>query len=165
MVNQQLVVCNPKVISISNMSLYQIIGVVTADTKTHFDLLKTIWFTLYSRIPGKVGSSAFEHVFMNEIKNNTIGGLHNWIWFYHKESEPGVKHSIDYQGYIKSLSLGTVSFFFVFLSFNKSMKMPEEKKMLCTIIFTISTFQLIYHFVYIFLLILFSYFYRREDNM
>lgn len=84
-------------------------GVVTADSKTHFDLLKTIWFTLYSRASGKVGSSGFEHVFLHEIKNNTIGGLHNWVYFYHKESESGKKHSINYQGYMKSQPLGTVS--------------------------------------------------------
>lgn len=84
-------------------------GSVTADPRTHYDLLKTLWFSMYSRIPGKVGSSAFEHVFMNEIKNNTLGGLHGWVWFYHKESEPGVQHDIDYQGYIRSSLLGDVS--------------------------------------------------------
>lgn len=88
-------------------------GVVTSDPKTHFDLLKTIWFTMYSRSSGKIGSSGFEHVFLNEIvKNNTIGGLHNWVWFYHKEGQSGIKHSINYQGYMKSQVLGTVSRFY-----------------------------------------------------
>lgn len=86
-----------------------ITGVVTADPKTQFDLLKTIWFNLYSRGQGKIGSSAFEHVFMNEIKNNSITGLHNWIWFYHREGEKGTLHDINYKGYMKSVELGNVS--------------------------------------------------------
>lgn len=87
---------------------YHSTGVVTADPKTHYDLLKTIWFTVYSRISGKVGSSGFEHVFLHEIKNNTVGGLHNWVYFYYKESGSGAKPSLDYQGYIKSVPLGSV---------------------------------------------------------
>lgn len=64
---------------------------------------------MYSRAPGKIGSSGFEHVFMNEIKNNSIGGLHNWVWFYHKEGQTGTMHDIDYKGYMKSELLGDVS--------------------------------------------------------
>lgn len=85
-----------------------LLGVVTADPKTHFDLLKIIWFNLYSRGQGKIGSSAFEHVFMNEIKNMSVTGLHNWIWFYHREGESGKMHVIDYKGYMKSILLGNV---------------------------------------------------------
>lgn len=102
--------------------------IVTSDPKTHYDLLKSLWFTQYSRISGKVGSSAFEHVFMNEIKNGTIGGLHGWTWFYHKESEPGIKHSIDYQGYMKSLTLGNVSVFFFIDTFTYQINQRKEKK-------------------------------------
>lgn len=93
----------------SNFCAFSITGVVTADPRTQFDKLKTIWFNLYSRGQGKIGSSAFEHVFMNEIKNNSITGLHNWIWFYHRESEKGTLHDINYKGYMKSVELGNVS--------------------------------------------------------
>lgn len=86
------------------------IGFVTADPKTHLDLLRTIWFETYSRGQGKVGSSAFEHVFLNEIKNHTqVSGLHNWVWYYFKESQTGQTHSIDYKGYMNSVLLGNVS--------------------------------------------------------
>lgn len=92
------------------MRFLQSKGFVTADPKSHFDLLRTIWFENYSRGHGKVGSSAFEHVFLNEIKNHTqVSGLHHWVWFYLKESQPGQTHSIDYKGYMNSVLLGNVS--------------------------------------------------------
>lgn len=72
--------------------------------------MKTIWFTLYSRGQGKVGSSAFEHVFLGEIKNHTaVSGLHNWVYYYFKEGQTGTEHAIDYRGYLNSLLLGDVS--------------------------------------------------------
>lgn len=53
-----------------------------------------------------MGSCGFEHVFMNEIKNNEISGLHNWIYFHDLEHE---RHTdVDYRGYMKSLHLGNV---------------------------------------------------------
>lgn len=85
-------------------------GIVTADPKTHFDLLKTIWFTMYSRGHGKIGSSAFEHVFLGELKNNSaVSGLHNWVYYYFKEAQTGTEHPIDYKGYLNSILLGDVS--------------------------------------------------------
>lgn len=64
---------------------------------------------MYSRGGGKIGSCGFEHVFMNEIKNNEISGLHNWIYFHKQEQDS--HHDVDYKGYMKSLHLGNVSFF------------------------------------------------------
>ncbi|XP_058055531.1 endoribonuclease CG2145 [Anopheles bellator] len=78
-------------------------GIVTADPKTHHELLKTIWFTLYSRGNGKIGSSGFEHVFLNEVSNGTMIGLHNWLYVYDMEKSG----RIDYKGYIKKMELGT----------------------------------------------------------
>ncbi|XP_062565436.1 endoribonuclease CG2145-like [Armigeres subalbatus] len=78
-------------------------GVVTADPKTHHDLLKTIWFQLYSRGNGKIGSSGFEHVFLNEVSNGTMIGLHNWLYLYDQEKAG----RLDYQGYIKKMDLGS----------------------------------------------------------
>lgn len=52
-----------------------------------------------------MGSCGFEHVFLNEIKNNEISGLHNWIYFNEQEKA----QNLDYKGYTKTLSLGNVS--------------------------------------------------------
>lgn len=82
-------------------------GSVRSDRASQKNFLKTIWFTLYSRGGGHVGSSGFEHVFMNEIKNNEISGLHNWIYFYDQENYG--QNNLDYKGYLKSLHLGNVT--------------------------------------------------------
>lgn len=60
---------------------------------------------MYSRGLGKIGSSAFEHVFLNEIKNGTVIGLHNWVYFLEQEKAG----KVDYMGYIKKVDLGSVS--------------------------------------------------------
>lgn len=58
---------------------------------------------------GKVGSSAFEHVFLGETKNHSmVSGLHNWIWFYYKEGQSGQSHPINYMGYMNNVMLGNV---------------------------------------------------------
>lgn len=87
-------------------------GLVSPDPKTHRDLVKELWFTQYSRGNGKIGSSGFEHVFVNEVKNGTIIGLHNWVYFYDEEKSG----RLDYKGYLNQLDLGTVSKTFVRLS-------------------------------------------------
>ena len=43
-----------------------------------------LWFDLYSR-HGRNDSSGFEHVFVGEIKNDEVTGLHNWIQIYLEE--------------------------------------------------------------------------------
>lgn len=78
---------------------------VTADPATHRELLKTIWFNLYSRGQGKIGSSGFEHVFLAELKNSTVQGLHNWIYFAEEEKTG----NLDYKGYSKKIDFGNVS--------------------------------------------------------
>lgn len=87
------------------MQFLQNKGLVTPDPKTHRDLMKTIWFNMYSRGGGRIGSSAFEHIFLAEIKNNTVTGLHNWVYFYEQEKAG----KIDYKGYMKKVDIGTVS--------------------------------------------------------
>jgi poly(U)-specific endoribonuclease len=78
---------------------------VSRDHKAQKNLLKQIWFTMYSRGGGKVGSSAFEHVFLGELKRGEISGLHNWIFFGTEEAQ----RQADYLGYIRKLELGGVS--------------------------------------------------------
>lgn len=46
-------------------------------------------------------SSAFEHVFVGEVKNGEVIGFHNWLTFCLLES----KRSLDYHGYHVAVSL------------------------------------------------------------
>lgn len=55
-----------------------------------------LWFDLYSR-HGKNDSSGFEHVFVGEIKDDEVTGLHNWIQIYLEER----KQKFNYKGFIK----------------------------------------------------------------
>ncbi|KAL6732727.1 hypothetical protein Aduo_003456 [Ancylostoma duodenale] len=60
--------------------------------------IEQLWFTHYSRSKGKADSSAFEHVFMGEEKNQEVSGLHNWVRFYMLERNR--TEDLDYKGYI-----------------------------------------------------------------
>uniref|UniRef100_T1PE22 Endoribonuclease XendoU n=1 Tax=Musca domestica TaxID=7370 RepID=T1PE22_MUSDO len=77
-------------------------GIVGPDPKAHRDLVKELWFTQYSRGSGRIGSSGFEHVFVNEVKNGTIIGLHNWVYFADEEKAG----HLDYKGYLNQVDLG-----------------------------------------------------------
>ncbi|XP_023717904.1 poly(U)-specific endoribonuclease homolog [Cryptotermes secundus] len=77
-------------------------GLVSRDPRAQKEALKQIWFTMYSRGGGKMGSSAFEHVFLGELKRGEISGLHNWIFFGTEEAQK----QADYLGYIRKLELG-----------------------------------------------------------
>ena len=44
--------------------------------------MRHLWFKLYSRHRGILGSSGFEHVFLGEIDERKFKGMHNWIWMY-----------------------------------------------------------------------------------
>lgn len=94
------------VLTINFQQFHLFTGKVTLDPQTHRDLLKTIWFNLYSRGKGKIGSSAFEHVFLTELRNGTVSGFHNWI-YYASEERAG---NADYQGWLKKIDLGTVKY-------------------------------------------------------
>ncbi|XP_019179673.1 PREDICTED: poly(U)-specific endoribonuclease-B-like isoform X2 [Ipomoea nil] len=62
-------------------------------------MLKSLWFDLYGRGGTSGSSSAFEHVFVGEIKQRgeeEVSGFHNWLQFYLEEA----KGNVDYQGYI-----------------------------------------------------------------
>lgn len=77
------------------------------------DMLRKLWFSLYSQEGGKMSSSAFEHVFMSEVRKlkrgTSLFGLHNWIYYSREEN----KGKINYNGYIKKVDLGDVSFIFL----------------------------------------------------
>lgn len=79
---------------------------IKKDYYEYKDTLRKLWFNLFSRGQGKIGSSGFEHVFMAELKktdaNTEVVGLHNWI-YYSKEESNG---KADYNGYLKKVDLG-----------------------------------------------------------
>lgn len=79
-------------------------GKIGKDPKEFRDLLKQIWFNMYSRGGGKIGSSGFEHVFLVEIKNGTLSGLHNWLYFNMQE----LANKANYLGYMKKIDLNNV---------------------------------------------------------
>lgn len=58
--------------------------------------LFNLWFGTFSRGAGVASSSAFEHVFVGEVKNNEVTGFHNWLQFYYQEKAGHV----DYRGYV-----------------------------------------------------------------
>jgi len=79
-------------------------GMVDTDAEKFKKYLHTIWFGMYSRASGVVGSSGFEHVFVGEMKNG-ISGLHSWVRYALLEQTG----SINYLGYINDVLLGVSS--------------------------------------------------------
>ncbi|GJM86308.1 hypothetical protein PR202_ga02157 [Eleusine coracana subsp. coracana] len=76
-------------------------GVTSQEYEDFKKMLTSLWFDLCGRGGCSSSSSAFEHVFVGEIKGqrqgeNEVSGFHNWIQFYLEESNGNV----DYQGYI-----------------------------------------------------------------
>ncbi|XP_054261903.1 endoribonuclease CG2145-like [Macrosteles quadrilineatus] len=72
-------------------------GFVNGTKSEMKELLNKIWFTVYSRGNRKLGSSAFEHIFLGEIKRGEVSGLHNWIFFSHEEQN----NHLNYLGYMQ----------------------------------------------------------------
>lgn len=83
------------------MNFLKVKGIVTPDPRQQRDFLKQLWFNLYSRGKGKIGSSGFEHIFVSELKNGQVSGLHNWIYFSKEEAA----NRINYLGYLKYTQL------------------------------------------------------------
>ncbi|CAI8609482.1 unnamed protein product [Vicia faba] len=72
-------------------------GIISGSSQDFKRLLTSLWFDLYNRCGTSGSSSAFEHVFVGEIKQTSeVSGFHNWLQFYHEEANGRV----DYQGYI-----------------------------------------------------------------
>lgn len=74
-------------------------GLIANNNQAFKKALADIWFTLYSRGRNKIGSSAFEHIFLAELKNQNIAGLHNWLYFSYEEN---LGH-VNYLGWLKKL--------------------------------------------------------------
>ncbi|XP_030947124.1 poly(U)-specific endoribonuclease-B isoform X2 [Quercus lobata] len=74
-------------------------GVVPENYQDFKRMMTSLWFDLYGRGGTSGSSSAFEHVFVGEIKQRgeqEVSGFHNWLQFYLEEA----KGRVDYQGYI-----------------------------------------------------------------
>jgi poly(U)-specific endoribonuclease len=71
-------------------------GDIPSSASEFQDLLYNIWFELYRR-DNSNDSSGFEHVFVGEVKDGKVSGLHNWIQYYLEEK----RGNINYKGYIK----------------------------------------------------------------
>ncbi|PON47156.1 Endoribonuclease XendoU [Parasponia andersonii] len=74
-------------------------GIVSENYQDFKRTLTSLWFDLYGRGGTSGSSSAFEHVFVGEVKQRSeqeISGFHNWLQFYLEEA----KGRVDYQGYI-----------------------------------------------------------------
>ncbi|XP_061395520.1 endoribonuclease CG2145-like [Musca vetustissima] len=83
------------------MKFLEFKGVATNNRDSQLRLLKDMWFSQYSRGQGRIGSSGFEHVFMAEIRDGTILGLHNWVYFHEQEKQG----HLNYKGHIDKLNL------------------------------------------------------------
>lgn len=74
-------------------------GIAPRDYEDFKRIMTSLWFDLHGRGGGFNSSSAFEHVFVGEVKGHEeseVSGFHNWIQFYLEEA----KGNVDYQGYI-----------------------------------------------------------------
>ncbi|XP_057978555.1 uncharacterized protein LOC131164991 isoform X2 [Malania oleifera] len=74
-------------------------GIVSENYQDFKRMMTALWFDLYGRGHTSSCSSAFEHVFVGEIKHceeQEVSGFHNWLQFYLEEA----KGRVDYQGYI-----------------------------------------------------------------
>ncbi|CAM6096080.1 unnamed protein product [Calypogeia fissa] len=77
-------------------------NIIRGDEEQFKTAMRSLWFDLYNRGGTRGSSSAFEHVFVGELKRdrNTgeteVSGMHNWIQVYVEEA----KGNLDYQGFI-----------------------------------------------------------------
>ncbi|EDW41986.1 poly(U)-specific endoribonuclease homolog [Drosophila sechellia] len=76
--------------------------IVSVEYDDQLRLLQELWFTPYSRGRGIVGSSSFEHVFMAEIRDQKVLGLHNWLYFADQEQ----RGNVDYKGWLNHKEMG-----------------------------------------------------------
>ncbi|XP_011501208.1 PREDICTED: poly(U)-specific endoribonuclease homolog [Ceratosolen solmsi marchali] len=117
-------------------------GYFRKNLDTYKQIIKKIWFGLYSRSNHtSLGSSGFEHVFLVEQrKDRRIIGLHNWIFFAIEESN----EKVNYLGYINNKRIDNkavvAELYFNYLNKTKSSSMfigtlPEFDIALYTICF------------------------------
>ncbi|XP_019618059.1 PREDICTED: poly(U)-specific endoribonuclease-D-like [Branchiostoma belcheri] len=79
-------------------------GIVPYDEAGFKARLNEIWFGRYSRQNGRLDTSGFEHVFVGEVKNGEVSGMHSWVRFYLAEKSG----DFDYSGYVFKKQPGTI---------------------------------------------------------
>ncbi|CAA3028237.1 poly(U)-specific endoribonuclease-B isoform X2 [Olea europaea subsp. europaea] len=82
-------------------------GIVSENYQDFKRMMTSLWFDLYGRGGTSGSSSAFEHVFVGEIKQHgeqEVSGFHNWLQFYLEEA----KGRVNYQGYILPRRHGSI---------------------------------------------------------
>uniref|UniRef100_A0A0R3RVS1 Endoribonuclease n=1 Tax=Elaeophora elaphi TaxID=1147741 RepID=A0A0R3RVS1_9BILA len=67
------------------------------DLKIFRAWIRQLWFGRYSRKFRFIDSSGFEHVFVGELKNDEVNGMHSWLRFYLLERN--ASQQFDYHGY------------------------------------------------------------------
>lgn len=75
-----------------------------AERASFVTLLDELWFHLYRRQTNN-DSSGFEHVFLGEIRDGSVTGMHNWIQIYLEEAA----NRFNYMGYISHKRAVSVS--------------------------------------------------------
>lgn len=78
-------------------------GLLKTDDPQYFRrILHRMWFALYPRAYRAMGSCAFEHVFLGEVKDGKVQGFHNWLFFLLEEQ----RGDVNYYGFSKGFSFG-----------------------------------------------------------
>ncbi|KAJ0961780.1 hypothetical protein J5N97_029608 [Dioscorea zingiberensis] len=79
-------------------------GIASESYEEFKRMMSSLWFDLYGRGGGSSCSSAFEHVFVGEIKGrgeNEVSGFHNWIQILKLSS---LTIQFEWNGILKSVS-------------------------------------------------------------
>ena len=67
---------------------FSVLGLADSNLQGFKDELRQYWFMRYSRSRGaELDSGGFEHVFVGEVRGNSVTGFHNWVQFYESERE------------------------------------------------------------------------------
>ena len=70
------------------------------------NFVENVWFSLYSRSSNKLDSSAFEHIFVGEVKNSAaVSGFHNWLQFYYLEQAG----RLNYYGWVRESNVSIIN--------------------------------------------------------
>jgi len=77
--------------------------------------LRQYFFLDYSRSRGPLDSSGFEHVFLGEIQNGVVSGLHNWVKAYLEEKT----QSFRYTSHLGTCPNEVIKFSFKYLNYMK----------------------------------------------
>jgi hypothetical protein len=92
--------CSSAFLSLASVTTYQIErryaqGLCEDDEEAFVKMISHAWFGFYRRDEG-VDSCGFEHVFVGELDDGHVKGLHNWLQTMVEES----RGDLDYLGFV-----------------------------------------------------------------